>query len=487
MRCLQMRRKVSALAWCPITSGARHPGFTGLAGGLCWLIWPLQTYVILAVLMAGALLGDDRRRRSSIVADAVKFSYRRTRIRFRWSKVMQAARLQELRRHPGMADVFVCPRLMHAHWWSHRFTWRRWHTRTRQTPTGITITVDGTNVGIPHSGFEGASATAIQSAFKAHDLFVEKHPKWSHLTQLTLVYLDPFKRVVKLAELTAHQDLGTVNIGKDGNGDQVSMNMLSIQLIVGASRSGKSSVCWTILSGLLLQKLPFRLRVLDPKGGVEFFDLDGIAYCYESDILKCGEFLKTAVLALKTRQAEMKAAEVRKWTPEHADRWPLDVMLIDELLVLVSALKGQKVSILGQKMDATDLLTWYMSQGLASGCMVIGCTQDPKKETVPMRGLFTSSTCLRVESADEVRMAGFNPDTHPAHEIPFGDKHAGRAYARTDIGVKQLRAAYPTDAERAKIAEGVLLQSRIHWAADRQPSNVEFVSTEELVTNGAQK
>lgn len=483
-----MRSRVSDVVWRLSYLCGRHLGVTVLAVALCWSLSGIWMAVSLAAFVALMLGSDDRLRRSSSLAQAVKFGFRRAYIRMSWHRTMKAARLEEPRRHHGLPDVMAHPRLLHAHWWQCLLTPKRWVTRIQQTPTGLQLTVDGTELGLPHTAFEGASGVVIQSRNKAHDLIVTQHPKWGWLTQMTLVYVDPFKRVIRLSELTTHKTPGTVNIGKDTNGAQVAINMLFIQLIVGASRSGKSSICWTILQGLLEQGISYRLRVCDPKGGMEFFDLDGKAYVYECDILKCGEFLKTALFALMARQAEMKAAGVRKWLPEHANRWPLDIMLIDELITFVGALKGQKITINRQKMDATDLISWYLTQGLAAGFTVIANVQDPKKETIAMRSLFSSITLLRVADDDEVRMAGFKPELHPAHQFRIGDKHAGRAYMKTDFGVVKFRAAYPDDNERAATAKGVLEQSQIHWATDNRtaalPEEV-FEVPEELMTNGA--
>ena len=77
---------------------------------------------------------------------------------------------------------------------------------------------------------------------------------------------------------------------------------------------------------------------------------------------------------------------------------PLHVLVIDELAAL-TAYADPDV-----RREAGRLLSEMLTQGRALGVVVVACVQDPRKETVGMRGLFTQTVALRLRSAEETRM-----------------------------------------------------------------------------------
>jgi hypothetical protein len=466
---------------------------SGLA--LLWVYLTLPGWLLgagLAAIVGSIVASGARRRLAPTLADDVKFVYRKTYLRSKWPKLCKSAGLEEARKGPtGTEGVALHrPRLCHAHVWQLPLTRQRWLTRIVQTPTGMRITVDGTTVGMPLEAFEGKAGNSICSTVHAKGVRAYEHPDYSHFTGIDLTFGEPFKQTVSHRELPVSAIPGIVRVGKDAQHKVVSLSMLVHHLLVGASRSGKSSQLWLILKGLVDQKLPFVLWCIDPKGGVEFFNLKGRAFIYEDDILKCKLFVENALKAILARQQEMKAAGVRKWLPGD-ERWPLVLILIDELITFLKMLKKQKIKINGEMVAADDALSFLLTQGLGIGFVCVSCSQLVQKETLgTMRDLFSSITLFRVTSDEQVTAAGFKPSLHPAHKIPIGDQFAGQAYMLTDEGhIVHYRAGWCPDEERERITKLIHEQSKKYWATPTAlPETIEFVPSElELVTNGATK
>jgi S-DNA-T family DNA segregation ATPase FtsK/SpoIIIE len=77
---------------------------------------------------------------------------------------------------------------------------------------------------------------------------------------------------------------------------------------------------------------------------------------------------------------------------------PLHVLVIDELAALTAYADADT------KREASRLLSEVLTQGRALGVVVLACVQDPRKEVVGMRGLFTQTIALRLRSPEETRM-----------------------------------------------------------------------------------
>jgi len=78
---------------------------------------------------------------------------------------------------------------------------------------------------------------------------------------------------------------------------------------------------------------------------------------------------------------------------------PLVVVLVDELAAITAYLTDRDL-----KNRAAAALSLLLSQGRAVGYMVVACLQDPRKEVIPMRGLFTQTLGMRLRDATETDM-----------------------------------------------------------------------------------
>jgi DNA segregation ATPase FtsK/SpoIIIE-like protein len=457
-------RRAHAVPWYLLAVVVRAPLSSSIAVLIIWaLLGAAPVVAVFWALMILALGGDMRTRMSSIVTTA-KSAYLRTKIRLTWAGTMHRAKLFETvqiedalhspRTHPGGRKV---PRL------------KRWgRDRVRFTPAGLALTVDGSNIGAGASAFEGDQATVLKARWRALDLIVGPAPGRPYLTELRVIKTDPFAAVIRPSQLPPAPlpPTGLCTIGKDSDGNWVTKDARMPNLMAGAPGAGKSSECWALLHELCRQKLPFRVRVYDPKGGQEFFNLDGLAYRYEADPTQWCRFLEEAIAAMAAQQHSLKSAGKRKWVPGN-EQWPLDVMVIDELVTVIAMMAGAKnvVKINGKDVPALKAFLVFLSQCRAAGFSVVACTQLTQKEAIGLiRDLFAYVTCLRVGSDEMVKTILGNSKTYPAHEIPVGDAFAGIGYMADPASGRPIkyRSFYLEDSERDRVAGEIAVWSAMY-------------------------
>jgi hypothetical protein len=480
---------IHSLPWMLARTCVRFAVSSTIAGLIIWHAYGADhqgiVYAALAVLMIMAVVPRTPNSVLSIhhslkldvleLLATIKSAYRRTAVRLTWVSTMQRAKLYEtvhieeslhsLRSTPGGRKV---PRL------------KRWgRARIRYTPCGLVLTVDGSRIGAGVDAFEGEQALVLKSKWRALDIAVAPSARLPYLTELRVIFTDPFADIIRPSQLPAPPlpPTGVCTIGKDSDGRWVAKDARRASLIAGSPGAGKSSECWALLHELVRQQLPFRVRVYDPKGGQEFFDLADKAYRYEANPTAWCAFLEEALAAMAAQQASLKAAGHRKWTPQVSklapltigEQWPLDVMIIDELVTVIAMMAGaeNKVTINGKKVPALKAFLVYLSQCRAAGFTVIACTQLTQKEAIGLiRDLFAYVTCLRVGSDEMVKTILGNPKTYPAHQIPVGDAYAGIGYMQ-DLKTGQpikYRAFYLEDDERAEVANQIEWWSRKYWS-----------------------
>ena len=82
--------------------------------------------------------------------------------------------------------------------------------------------------------------------------------------------------------------------------------------------------------------------------------------------------------------------------------------------------------------EALRLLAEILTQGRAADCSVMAFVQEPSKDVVDVRDLFTTKICLGVTAAVHVDMAlgdGARDKGALADEIPGDPEHAGIGFA----------------------------------------------------------
>ena len=150
--------------------------------------------------------------------------------------------------------------------------------------------------------------------------------------------------------------------------------------------------------------------------------------------------------ALDCRLDAMKAAGVRLHKPTPAE--PMDILVIDELLLLGDTLKKGVHSPLGE----------IMSMGRKAGYSVLACTQlGEKAQLGSLRELMTRRICFRTgtrEQTETVIGSGGKADMAPAHRINSRTPGVGYAYDESTSTAVKFRALYLSDAQASQVAIG---------------------------------
>ncbi|MEU3273542.1 FtsK/SpoIIIE domain-containing protein [Saccharomonospora sp. NPDC006951] len=216
--------------------------------------------------------------------------------------------------------------------------------------------------------------------------------------------------------------------------------------ISGATGAGKNSIPMSILRALapMIRDGLVRLWLCDPKQ-MEFSKLAGIAYRYATSESDCAQLVGEFVDDLKHVQHDLAGRGDRKITISPVT--PLNLLIVDEIGALLAYNADAQ-----SRRELTRNLAVIGSQGRATGHSMMALVQEPTKDTVPIRDLFTVRICLRVTAQSHVDMTlGENARIRGAiaDEIPNIPETAGIGYVvlqRTRVPLR-VRASYVTDTE----------------------------------------
>jgi S-DNA-T family DNA segregation ATPase FtsK/SpoIIIE len=241
------------------------------------------------------------------------------------------------------------------------------------------------------------NADRLAQTFKALNCRIHNvKPQWLDLMFLTA---EPLQHEVRPFPPEPRVLTTGLPIARQENGNPWRLKLVGNHLLlVGATGAGKSGIIWAIIHALTptIDDGLVKLWVLDPKGGMELaggrHKYDRFAYGSRPTIF--ANLLDEAVQVMQARQeALLGVAQLHK--PSVAQ--PLYVIVVDE----IAALTAWSTDRDAQKRINTALHL-LLSQGRAVGVIVIGAVQDPRKETLPMRGLFTIRIALRLNEARDV-------------------------------------------------------------------------------------
>ncbi|NHA69921.1 cell division protein FtsK [Phycicoccus sp. CMS6Z-2] len=210
-------------------------------------------------------------------------------------------------------------------------------------------------------------------------------------------------------------------------------------LVAGCSGAGKGSVLWGLVAGLapLVPSDTVRLWGIDLKHGVEL-RMGRALFATVADTGPDAIAVLTALLDVAETRGRAMAGQVRAHTPTPGD--PLHVLVVDELADLVAYSDRET------RMEATRLLARLLTKGRALGVVVAAFVQDPRKDVVTMRNLFTQRVALRLLSDQETAMVLGDgaARTAPAHRI--SPTAPGTAWVVDDEGASdRVRADYWPD------------------------------------------
>ncbi|WP_181770346.1 type IV secretory system conjugative DNA transfer family protein [Amycolatopsis pittospori] len=280
---------------------------------------------------------------------------------------------------------------------------------------------------------------------------------------ITLVHGNPFDDVIPPADIPGdvdEVDLKAIELGDTEQGEVWTEPLLGHHwLISGATGSGKGSLLWNPLRamGPMIRDQIARIWMIDPKGGMETERGKPLFYRHATSADEDVEYddgtgpddidPMLAVLLefrdrMKERQEYLRAQKLRKVTP--SAETPFEILMIDELAML-TALGGSRATI----SQVNRILAEILTQGRAAGFSVVAYVQEPTKDIVPVRDLFTRRISLRTGSAsyvdmvlgEDARLRGALADEIP-EEGCEGIGYRTSEKSRTPI---RVRAGYSTD------------------------------------------
>lgn len=211
-------------------------------------------------------------------------------------------------------------------------------------------------------------------------------------------------------------------------------------LTVGCSGAGKGSVFWGIAGGLgpAVAAGVVHLVGIDLKYGIELSVGSGLFTRVATTEADAVETL-AALEKLMDKRGSAMAGHTREHSPTTST--PLVVLLIDELAGLTAYMSDAAL-----RKEAAASLSRILTKGRALGIVVAAFLQDPRKEVLPMRGLFTQTIALRLRSRDEVTMVLGDgmAATAPAHRI--SPEKPGTGYVIAEDGqVTKVRSDFWSD------------------------------------------
>lgn len=236
------------------------------------------------------------------------------------------------------------------------------------------------------------------------------------------------------------EKIGHVDLGRRQSGKRWNLQVIERQtLVVGASGAGKGSVMWGVICslapGIALDAV--RLWGGDLKGGLELGMAERLfhrtAYTGPDAVAMVDELLEVA----EARTEEMRG-ESRSFKPGPGK--PLHVLVIDELASLTAYSDKDTQKSIDPKLKR------LLSIGRAVGVVVIAFIQDPRKEVVDARGLFTQVIALRLRSRGEVVMVLDETVANKAQAHRISISAQGTGYVIDEDGsVDRVRADYWPD------------------------------------------
>ncbi|MHA6793161.1 FtsK/SpoIIIE domain-containing protein [Pseudonocardia bannensis] len=396
-----------------------------LAGATASPGWELVWFALVVVVVAGAGLGLWGWRWPDAfevwVSSRVFRFGRRIRYRWQWSDLMAAAGLHARdARHRVLVPRLLWVRLG-----------RYADVLTVQLCPGVT------------REHLAEKVEALRSEFHALDVRLLPAAKRGWIC-LRVIHADTLADVITAPRSAAEVDLSAVQIGRCDDGTPWLLRLLEHHLLVaGATGAGKGSVVWSVLAQLAPAIRDGWVRVIgiDPKGGMELGMGRGLfhmlAHRSEEDLVVALE----VAAALVQERAEKLAGHARRHTPTTAE--PFVLVVIDEIASLTAYITDRQL-----KERAKAALGRLLTKGRAPGVSVIGCVQDPRKDVLDLRNLFTTRIGLRLGERTEVDMVlGDGARARGARCDEISDLTPGVGYVVQDSTrtVARVRAAFVDD------------------------------------------
>jgi S-DNA-T family DNA segregation ATPase FtsK/SpoIIIE len=380
------------------------------------------------------------------------------------------------RGHPNSYDCMAAPRLRAVQRrWMSRYTGRAWsdvtmscdlaptHRRTGaiRVPRIIRVRSYSPSIDtvwirlVPGQSPATWEAKSVELADALGVVRVAVERVRPQIIALVVERSEPFTEVIDAPVMPAESDmvdLSAVYLGEDEYGaDWVEKYTGQHILVAGATGAGKASPVWGSLRSMapMIRDGLVRPWFVDPKR-IELSRGKDVAFRYAAEPDDCLALIEEFAEDCRATQRRLSAEGKAKFVVSRET--PLNILVLDELAALLSFGKYHR--------DIRRLMEEIGTQGRATGHVMLGAVQEPSKDVVPVRDLFTVRICLRVTSASHVDMVlgdGARLRGAMADEIPNDPSTAGIGFViRTRSCVPaRVRAAYVNDAEVAELVDFV--------------------------------
>jgi DNA segregation ATPase FtsK/SpoIIIE, S-DNA-T family len=244
----------------------------------------------------------------------------------------------------------------------------------------------------------GRVSDRLCQTFGSIDTRVRSVPSHPHEVECWFLTSDPLQQVVEPFQPELPVNLAALPVALREDGEVYRLPLLGNHILVaGKTGAGKSSGEWAIIHALApcIADGTVQLLGIDPKADELSFGEPLFARLAYRDPADYAAVLEDAVTIMRARQIAQRGV-TRLHTPTRDE--PLIVVVVDELSSL-SYITDREI-----KRRIESALGLLLSQGRAVGISVVGCVQDPRKETVPARGLYTVRVLLAVNEEDEVAL-----------------------------------------------------------------------------------
>lgn len=259
--------------------------------------------------------------------------------------------------------------------------------------------------------------------------------------------MEPLTPVLPASGEGVPVDVARMGLTEDGRDWLLDLRIST--LFGGATGSGKGSMLWSLVWSQLPNIASGRVQVqgVDLKGGMELSMGRPLFTRLATEPAEAVVLLEEAAQECQARAKRM-AGSVRNHTATVGE--PMVMIVVDELAALVAYSTDRDLM-----RRAEAALAILLTQGRAVGYYVHGFLQDPRKEVLKLRNLFTQAVALRLNCAEEAAMMLSHEAVRAGARCQdISRTTPGVAYVIDETGlVTRVRAAYVSDEQIREASE----------------------------------
>jgi S-DNA-T family DNA segregation ATPase FtsK/SpoIIIE len=291
-------------------------------------------------------------------------------------------------------------------------------------------------------------AEALRHVFGAHRCKVNETAPGR--VKVTFYAKDPLTEPLPPIPPAPAADLRALPVGLSEDGTVFCLRLLGRHtLVAGASGSGKGSALWSPIQAMaaLIRAGVVELHGIDPKRMELVFAPELFTRLTAGAPADAAGHLEELATRMTARQDRL-AGKAREHTPTRED--PAVVVVIDELAALTAYCTDRDAK---RRVEAA--LSLLLSQGRAVGFYVLAALQDPRKDVVTFRDLFTTRIALRTTEAAHADMIlgdGALDRGAACHRIPDSLPGVGYVYVEGTAEPVRVRFTYMSDPDIRALA-----------------------------------